>query len=96
MNREDILAILRGFKRDCAEQYGILAIGIFGSFARDEAKEDSDVDVVFETNDPNLFRTARMKQALEARLARHVDLVRWREGMNGRLKTRIARDVRYV
>ncbi len=96
MNREEILAVLRGFKRDFAEQYGILEIGIFGSFARDEAKEDSDVDVVFQTDEPNLFRTALLKQALETLLARHVDLVRWREGMNPHLKARIARDARYV
>ncbi|MDQ6664252.1 MAG: nucleotidyltransferase domain-containing protein [Acidobacteriota bacterium] len=96
MNREDILAVLRGFKRECAEEYSILAIGIFGSFARDEATENSDVDIVFETNNPNLFRTARLKQALESRLARHVDLVRWRESLNSRLKTSIARDARYV
>ena len=96
MNREEILAVLRGFKRDFAEQYGILEIGIFGSFARDEAQEGSDVDIVFQTDAPNLFRTARMKQALESLLTRHVDLVRWRDGMSPRLKERIARDVRYV
>lgn len=96
MNRDDILAILREFKRDCAEKYGILEIGVFGSFARDEAGEDSDVDIVFETDEPNLFRTVRMKQELESLFARHVDVVRWREGMNPRLKTRIAQEARYV
>ncbi len=54
------------------------------------------MDVVFETDQPNLFRAARMKQALEDLLGRHVDLVRWREDMNPRLKTRIARDAQYV
>ena len=33
MNRDEILAALREFKRDHAEQYGITEIGIFGSFA---------------------------------------------------------------
>ena len=96
MNRHEVLSILSGFKREFAEEYRILEIGIFGSFARDEAKEDSDVDIVFQTDEPNLFRTARMKQALESLLLRHVDLLRWREGMNPRLKARIARDARYV
>ena len=47
MNLDEILSILRGFKRNCAGEYGIIEIGIFGSFARDEAKEDCDIDVMF-------------------------------------------------
>jgi len=96
VKRDDILAVLRGFKRDYAERYGILKIGVFGSFARDEAGEDSDVDIVFQTDEPNLFRTARMKQELESLLSRPVDVVRWREGLNPRLKRRIVREARYL
>lgn len=45
MKRDDILFLLSEFKRSNAEKYGITNIGIFGSHARDEAGEDSDVDV---------------------------------------------------
>ena len=61
-----------------------------------QAQEDSDVDVVFETSEPNLFRTSRMKQELEELLARRVDVVRLRDRMNPRLKQRILREARYV
>jgi len=37
MKRDEILAILREFKRDCAEKYGILELGLFGSVAREPA-----------------------------------------------------------
>ena len=40
MKRDDVLAILKEFKRDRAEEYGILEIGVFGLVARDEAKEE--------------------------------------------------------
>lgn len=96
MNRSDILAVLQQFKRDCAEQYRILEIGIFGSIARNEAGEESDLDIVFETNEPNLFRTVSMKAELEHRLARRVDVVRLRERMNPRLKRRILREAHFV
>lgn len=96
MSRDEILAVLREFKRMNAEKYNILEIGVFGSFARDEAEKGSDVDIVFKTDKPNLYRRVRMKQALEVLLGRQVDLVRWREGMNPRLKRRIAREARYV
>jgi predicted nucleotidyltransferase len=96
MNSDDILAVLREFKRNHADQYGILEIGVFGSVARDEARQDSDVDIVFKTNEPNLFRTASMKAELENLLARRVDVVRLRERMNPRLRQRILREARFV
>ena len=94
--RSEVLEILRRHKAEFADRYGVTSLGVFGSVARDEAGEDSDVDIVFETNSPNLFRTARMKRQLEALLCRHVDVVRWRERINPRLKARIAREARYV
>jgi len=93
---EMLLAKLRVFRERYGAEYELESLGVFGSFARGEATEDSDVDVVFETSSPNLFRTARMRQALEDMLARHVDVVRLREDMNPRLKERIMREARYV
>jgi predicted nucleotidyltransferase len=96
MKSDDILSLLRVFKQNSAAKYDIKRIGIFGSFARGEAKEDSDVDIVFETDSPNLFRTARMKVELENLFSRHVDVVRFRARMNPRLKSRITREAKYV
>ena len=96
MTTNDVLARLKMFKESRQAEYSLRSLGIFGSFARGQAQEDSDVDVVFETSEPNLFRTSRMKQELEELLARRVDVVRLRERMNPRLKQRILREARYV
>jgi hypothetical protein len=96
MTTNDVLARLKMFKECRQAEYSLRSLGIFGSFARGQAQEDSDVDVVFETSEPNLFRTSRMKQELEELLARRVDVVRLRERMNPRLKQRILREARYV
>lgn len=93
---EDVLARLRAFKDSRRAEYALSSLGVFGSFALGRANETSDVDVVFETREPNLFRTSRMKQELEELLARRVDVVRLRERMNPRLKQRILREARYV
>ncbi len=45
MEKGDVLAILRDFKQNFADKYGILEIGIFGSIARGEDRDDSDVDI---------------------------------------------------
>lgn len=94
--REEVLILLKTFMERQQAEYRLVSIGIFGSFARDEAQSDSDVDIVFETNEPNLFRTAKMKAELEDLLARRVDVVRLRERMNPHLKQRILREARYV
>ena len=96
MTTNDVLARLKMFKESRQAEYSLRSLGIFGSFARGQAQKDSDVDVVFETSEPNLFRTSRMKQELEELLARRVDVVRLRERMNPRLKQRILREARYV
>lgn len=93
---DDLLAELKTFKKLHGDEYGLRALGVFGSFARGEATEESDVDIVFETNQPNLFRTSRMRQKLEELLAHHVDVVRFRDNMNPRLKKRILQEARYV
>ena len=82
MTRDEVLAILRQFKQKYGQYYGIVRIGVFGSVARNEASANSDVDIVFQTDAPNLFRTASMKAELENLLAREVDIVRLRESMN--------------
>jgi uncharacterized protein len=94
--RREVLEVLGRCKAEFAGRYGITSLGVFGSVARDDASEDSDVDVVYETRTPNLFRTVRMKRELEALLHRRVDVVRWRERISPRLKARIAREAVYV
>ncbi len=93
---ETLLTLLKTFMERQKSEYGLVSLGVFGSFARGEARSDSDVDIVFETNRPNLFRTARMRAELESLLERRVDVVRLRERMNPRLKERILREARYV
>jgi len=89
-------ALLRSFKEQHAEKYHLRALGYFGSYARNEATEDSDVDIVFETDAPNQFRTSSMRLDLEELLGRPVGVVRLRESMNPRMKARVEREAVYV
>lgn len=51
---------LKSFKIVHQRQYGIVALGIFGSFARGEESDASDVDIVLETETPDLFNIVHM------------------------------------
>src|SRR3989304_4179248 len=96
MGRDDILAILRDFKQNFADKYGILEIGIFGSIARGEDREDSDVDICIKTKTPDPFSLVHIKEEIENRVQRHVDIVRMRKKMNPFLKERIEKEGVYV
>ncbi len=96
MSREDILSILREYKKQSSGHYGIVALGIFGSTARGEDREDSDVDVVIRFQKPDLFAMVGVKLDLEERIHRTVEIVSYRENMNYFLKQRIDREAVYV
>jgi hypothetical protein len=96
MKKNEVIKILREYKKEVAEQYGIIDIGVFGSVARDEAEEDSDVDVVVHIPRPDLFMLVGIKNDLEDRLRRPVDIVTYRNNMNQFLKKRIDGEAVYA
>ena len=48
MNRDEILDLLREHKPALAERFGLTRLALFGSFAKDQATDHSDVDIVVE------------------------------------------------
>ena len=95
-SREKVLALLKTFMERQKSEYSLISLGVFGSFARGEVQSDSDVDIVFDTDAPNLFMTAMMKQDLEELLGRPVDVLQLRGLTNTRLKARIEKEAVYV
>lgn len=93
---ERLRTLLMAFKKRHGEQYKLRTLGYFGSFARGAATPESDVDIIFDTDAPNLFMTAMMKQNLEKMLGRPVDVLQVRGLTNQRLKERIEREAVYV
>ena len=57
MNREEVLDLLRSHKPVLAEQFGVTELALFGSFARDEATDLSDVDILVKFGVPPDWRT---------------------------------------
>ena len=52
MDRQQVLDILRQHKPVLEERFGVTELTLFGSFARDQAKEDSDVDIIVKFSGP--------------------------------------------
>lgn|SRR5690554_5548143 len=74
---DEILNFLREHKLTLKERFFVTEIGLFGSFARNEQTEKSDIDflVVFEHNTPDLYSVEKLlKVYLENHLNREVDI----------------------
>jgi hypothetical protein len=96
MERDEIIQTLRGFVEINRDKYEIIRIGVFGSAARDNMNEQSDIDVVVELGKPDLFYLVGIKQDLEEKFQRPVDIVRYRDRINAFLKKRIDKEAVYV
>lgn len=87
MQREAVLQTLSTHKQEMAAKYGVTRLGIFGSLARGQATDASDVDIVVEMP-PDLFKMVHMKEYLEEILAAPVDLIRYHRFLGDTLKRR--------
>jgi hypothetical protein len=95
MPREKALHTLAARKHDLFVKYGVTRLGIFGSVARGQATEGSDVDIVVEMP-PDLFQMVHMKEELEHLLGVPVDLIRLHKYLNELLKSRIDEEAIYI
>ena len=96
MDKNSILAFLRLYKKMNQKKYHIKKMGIFGSIARNEFSDDSDIDIVVELAKQDLFYLIGIKQDIEDEFNKHVDIVSYRENMNSFLKNRINHEAIYV
>ncbi len=95
MTKLDILNYLKEHYKEFNNTYNVQKIGIFGSYAKDEATKDSDIDI-FVQMDPKLLNMVAIKQLIENDLHKKVDIVRLRDKMNQYLKKRILKDGIYA
>ena len=87
---------LRAEKRDAifeiANKHGVTAIRVFGSFARGEAREDSDLDLLIEAGPKRTpFFPGGFLADLEDALGRHVDVVE-ESGLHWVIRERVLKE----
>ena len=76
MNRDEVLNLLRAHKPALAERFGVTELALFGSFARDQATDRSDVDILVVFDGPATSKSYFGVQFyIEDLLGRPVDLV---------------------
>jgi len=95
-NVEDIEKIIEREKEELLRGYKIKNIGIFGSYAKNTAKEKSDIDLIVEFEEPvSLLGVIKAENYLTELLGIRVDLVP-KEDIRKELKETILKEVIYI
>ena len=72
---QDYIDVIRAHQSELQKQFGITSMRLFGSIARGDQHENSDIDL-FVTMPPNFYNYVLAAQYLEKLLGRNVDLIR--------------------
>lgn len=92
---ETILEKLRAYKPELQRKYPISRLGVFGSYARREATENSDIDVAVELNGPMGLNFVAMANEIENLFGIKVDVVPKRS-IKSIYQPSVEKDILYV
>jgi len=88
----EIIDLIKSHATDIKTLFSVRRIGIFGSFARGEQKDSSDVDILVEFEKPSFKNFMNLSFYLEDLLEREVDLVTLK-GLHPRIRPYVEKDV---
>jgi len=93
MNRAIILDLLNQHRDEFLQRFGAKHLALFGSAARDELRDNSDIDVLVEFDGPATFDGYfDLKTHLEQLMGRSVDLVT-EKGLKPRARRHVEKDL---
>ncbi len=95
MTKDIILSYLSKHKQEFKEKYEIEKIGLFGSYARGEENQESDIDI-FVKMKPDLLEMVGLKLQIEEDLSKKVDLIRDHKSIKPLLLKMIKKDLTYA
>ena len=95
IDKTNILNYLKEHYSEFKNKYNVEKIGLFGSYARDEATENSDIDIFIKMK-PSLFDMVAIKEQIENDLNRKVDIIREHKNIKPIFLKMIQKDLIYA
>ncbi len=92
-SKQELIMELAKIKPILSKDFGVIQIGIFGSFAKDRVNSESDVDLLVEMKNSDFDSFVGLKIFLEKLLERNIDLVRKRNQIKPAFLNRIQKDI---
>ena len=96
LNREAVLSLLKVYYTYNKSVLGIEKMGLFGSYARDEANDGSDIDILITLQKPSLLKYSSISRQLESIFCRKIDLVSEKAIHRDEFAKQLSKDVMYV
>lgn len=96
MDKQEILATLKAEKPYLSEHFGLEEIALFGSFVRNSATENSDIDLLVSLKKPSYSSLMGLYIYLEKKLNNKIDITRKGAHLSQRFMQHINKDLIYV
>jgi predicted nucleotidyltransferase len=96
MTGKDILDFLRKEMPYLRKEFGVISIGLFGSYARGTQRPNSDVDLLVELKEPRYDFLSGLQLHLEDKIGKPIELIRKRPGLSERFLNRIENRINYA
>ena len=96
LTRNTIINLLKAEKSYLTKEFGVVNIGLFGSFARGQSDRNSDIDLIVELREPRFDYLAGLQVYLEKKFSRKIEIVRKGNRANSRFFQRIEEDTIYA
>ena len=94
-NKNEILSFLKSNKQILLDKYNVTKIGLFGSYAKDTANENSDIDILIQSSKKDFFLRDDLKEYLEMHFNKTVD-IGYIDSIRKFYKDKIQEDIIYV
>jgi predicted nucleotidyltransferase len=96
MKKDEIINTLKKDKQFLKDNYGVVTIALFGSYAKGMENRDSDVDFMVEFKEPSYSLLMGLYSYLEDRLNSKIEIVRKGPHLSDRFLNNIKNDLIYV
>jgi len=95
MTKDEILNVLSNNKRYIEQNFEVAKIGLFGSYAKGNQTEDSDIDIYVEFRHKTFDNLAGLWNYLEELYSKKIDLFHKHKNNNKVIISNIQKDVIY-
>ncbi len=96
LSKTDIINLIRSEKKFLKSEFGVLSIGLFGSYAKGEENADSDIDFLVELTEPRFDWLAGLQIYMEKKFGKKIELVRKSSLVKSRFIERVEKDIIYA
>jgi len=96
LSHTEIIDFLKSEKTFLSNEFGVVNIGLFGSFAKGEQTADSDIDILVELKEPRFDWLAGLKIYLEQIFEKKIELVRKSDLLKSHFIRRVEKNIIYA